>query len=241
MDTGASTELYTSLNTTPVSRAQQVYEILRDQLLNGQITSRTRLSEIPLAKQHGVSRTPIREALARLQSDGLIARHDGGFFAVIPNLAELKDLYEFRVTLELRGISRAIEDTSIRHDPDILKEELDHWYELREDPPSPDPNFVVLDERFHGALSRASGNPVLTEALVAVNQKIRRVRMYDFLTVDRIDATINEHIEIVELTLAHQLNDAYRALHEHIGASMHVVLERAQRALTQMALHSGTF
>jgi DNA-binding GntR family transcriptional regulator len=65
--------------------------------------------------------------------------------------------------------------------------------------------------------------------------------MYDFLSEDRIEATIREHIEIVELTLAGKLDEAYVALYEHIGASMDVVLERAKRALTQMALHSGAW
>jgi DNA-binding GntR family transcriptional regulator len=246
MDTDPSTGRYTASTsadgrTTPVSRAEQVHLKLRDEVLNGRITPRTRLAEEPLARQHGVSRTPVREALTRLQADGLIERRDGAFFVVVPNLDELKDLYELRVTLELRGITRAIESASIRHDGEVLTAELGRWYVLRDTPPPPDPNFVVLDERFHAELSRASGNPALTEALVAVNERIRRVRMYDFLSADRIETTIAEHVEIAELTLAGKLDEAYLALYEHIGASMDVVLARAQRALTQMALHSGAW
>ena len=243
MDTDPSTTLYTAgpTGSAPVSRGEQVHQRLRDDVLNGRITPRTRLAEEPLARQHGVSRTPVREALTRLQADGLIERRDGAFFVVVPNRDELRDLYELRVTLELRGITRAIESSSVRHDKDVLTAELGRWYELRADPPTPDPNFVVLDERFHAELSRASGNPAITEALVAVNQRIRRVRMYDFLSEDRIEATIAEHIQIVERTLAGKLDEAYVALYEHIGASMDVVLERAERALTQMALHSGAW
>lgn len=248
MDTEPSTSLYTAASSgdgptrsAPLSRAEQVHQRLRDDVLNGRITPRTRLAEEPLARQHRVSRTPVREALTRLQADGLIERRDGAFFVVVPNLDELKDLYELRVTLELRGITRAVESSAIRHDREVLSVERGRWYELWERPPVPDPSFVVLDERFHAELSRASGNPALTEALVAVNQKIRRVRMYDFLSEDRVEATIAEHIEIVELTLADKIEEAYVALYEHIGASMDVVLERAKRALTQMALHSGAW
>lgn len=248
MDTDPSTTLYTAgsgddgpTKTAPVSRAEQVHQRLRDDVLNGRVTPRTRLAEEPLARQHGVSRTPVREALTRLQADGLIERRDGAFFVVVPNLDELRDMYELRVTLELRGITRAIESSAVRHDRDVLTRELGRWRELRANPPAPDPNFVVLDERFHAELSRASGNPALTDALVAVNQKIRRVRMYDFLSEDRVQATIAEHIDIVELAIAGKLDEAYVALYEHIGASMDVVLERAKRALTQMALHSGAW
>jgi DNA-binding GntR family transcriptional regulator len=212
---------------------------LREEVMGGFVTPRVRLGEERLAQRYGVSRTPVREALARLATDGLIERRDNGFYVTTPNLTELKDLYELRVTLELRGITRALEDLKIRHDPQIIATELAEWQKLRANPPVSDPLFVVLDERFHVALSAASGNPALTDALVAVNQKIRRVRMYDFLSEDRIESTIAEHIEILELVRDGELDLAYRALYEHVGGSLTVVLRRAERALTQMALHSG--
>ncbi|MBR8743121.1 GntR family transcriptional regulator [Nocardiopsis sp. MG754419] len=224
---------------TAVSRRDRVYALMREEVLSGRVTPHTRLGEVRLAALFGVSRTPVREALARLHSDGLVERRDQGFYVTVPNLPELRDLYELRVTLELRGIARAIEDPGVRHDPAVLVAERERWEKLRAEPPAPDPSFVLLDEEFHAALSRASGNGALTESLVSVNQRIRRVRMYDFLTEDRITSTIDEHIGIVEHLLADELDAAHRALHDHVGASMEVVLERAQRALTRMALHTG--
>ncbi|MBB5494274.1 GntR family transcriptional regulator [Nocardiopsis metallicus] len=224
-----------------LSRRDRVYALMREEVLSGRVTPHTRLGEVRLAERFGVSRTPVREALARLHSDGLVERRDNGFYVAVPNLAELRDLYELRVALELRGIARAIEDRAIRHDPRILVAELERWEKLSADPPEPDPSFVLLDEEFHAALSRASGNGALTESLISVNQRIRRVRMYDFLTEDRITSTISEHLQIVEHLRADELDAAYRALHEHVGASMEVVLERAQRALVQMALHSDLY
>ncbi|MFI6578342.1 GntR family transcriptional regulator [Nocardiopsis sp. NPDC050513] len=238
MDTPMYTRPGPGSDGTATSRRDRVYALMREEVLSGRIGPHTRLGEVRLAERFGVSRTPVREALARLHSDGLVERRENGFYATVPNLAELRDLYELRVTLELRGIARAIEDPTVVHDPGILAAELERWEKLRADPPAPDPSFVLLDEEYHAALSRASGNRALTESLVSVNQRIRRVRMYDFLTEDRITSTISEHIQIVEHLLARELDCAYRAMHDHVGASMEVVLERAQRALTQMALHS---
>ncbi|KAA9162574.1 GntR family transcriptional regulator [Amycolatopsis acidicola] len=239
------TPLYTHVDPPPADRGipqrERVYRLLREEVMNGRFSPRQRLGEVALAERFGASRTPVREALARLLSDGLIERRDHGFFVTVPNLRELRDLYELRVTLELRGIARAIEDPGLRHDAEILSAELEHWYRMRQAPPEPDPQFVVLDEQFHAALSRSSGNPALTETLVGVNQRIRRVRMYDFLTADRISSTITEHIQIAELVLDGELEPALRALHEHVGESMAVVLERAQRAWSAMSLHSGAF
>ncbi|WP_328315621.1 GntR family transcriptional regulator [Streptomyces sp. NBC_00388] len=215
----------------------EVYARLRAAVLDGAYGPRERLAESRLAGRFGVSRTPVREALARLLADGLIERGDGGFFVTIPNLTQLRDLYELRITLELRGIDRAVEDSSLRHDPAVITAELERWYAMRGRPPAADPRFVVEDERFHAELSRACGNPALTDALVAVNERIRRVRMYDFLTPDRIGTTITEHIEIMEFVRDGRLADGYRALQAHVGDSMAVVMERARRAMTQMALH----
>ncbi|WP_227014494.1 MULTISPECIES: GntR family transcriptional regulator [Nocardiopsis] len=220
------------------SRRDRVYALISEEVLSGRTGPRTRLGEVRLAERFGVSRTPVREALARLHSDGLVERRENGFYATVPNLAELRDLYELRVTLELRGIARATEDPGVRHDPAILAVELERWRGLRADPPPPDPSFVLLDEEYHAALSRASGNGALTESLVSVNRRIRRVRMYDFLTEDRITSTIDEHIGIAEHLVAGELDAAYHAMYEHVGASMEVVLERARRALTQMALYA---
>lgn len=116
-----------------------VYGRLRAAVLDGEFGPRERLAEMRLAARFGVSRTPVREALARLLADGLIERGDGGFFVTIPNLTQLRDLYELRVTLELRGIARAIDDPSVRHEPGVLKAELERWYAMRERPRTPTP------------------------------------------------------------------------------------------------------
>ncbi|BBC36244.1 hypothetical protein SGFS_075380 [Streptomyces graminofaciens] len=238
-------QLYTHSDTSPDAVAppapslrEAVYAKLHAAVLDGEFGPRERLAEMRLAARFGVSRTPVREALARLASDGLIEHGDGGYFVTIPSLTRLKDFYELRITLELRGIARAIEDPSIRHDPAVIATELDRWYAMREQPPTPDTRFVAQDERFHAELSRASGNPALTDALVAAGERGRRVRMYDFLTQDRVKATVTEHIEIMELVRAGHLDAAHHALHAHLGDSTAAVLEHAQRAMTQMALHA---
>ncbi|QEU70769.1 GntR family transcriptional regulator [Streptomyces nitrosporeus] len=220
------------------SLRESVYAKLRAAVLDGGFGPRERLAETRLAARFGVSRTPVREGLARLLADGLIEHGDDGLFVTVPSLAQLKDFWELRVTLELRGIVRAEEDSCLRHDRAVLTAELERWYAMRERPPAPGPRFVVEDERFHAELSRASGNPALTAALVAAGERVRRVRMYDFLTEARVGAAIAEHIEIMEHVRDGRLGEGHRALRAHVGGSMAVVTERAQQAMTQMALHA---
>ncbi len=218
-----------------VSLREQVYHRLRDEILNGRVSPRERLTEPKLSKAFEVSRTPVREALSRLLSDGLVERTDFGYAVVVPSLEDLRNLYELRITLELRGIARAIENPQVRHDDALLRAELARWDEMRDVVPDPDPSFVLRDEGFHQVLSRASGNAQLTDALVTVNQKIRAVRMHDFVEEDRITATIDEHREILALVIERRLPESLTALHKHVGESLEVVMERATHAMARMA------
>lgn len=203
----------------------------------GEFPLHTRLVEDRIAAELGVSRTPVREAMRRLLSDGLVTRIDGAYFASIPDLVGLRDLYELRTTLELRGVTRALESAAIRHDPALLEPLRDEWREMWHDRPEPAADFVVMDEDFHVTLLRSAGNDTLTQTLESVNARIRPVRMYDYLTEERIELTISQHLEVVEAVLAGRLEDAARSLSRHVGESMDVVEKRAAHALTQMTLN----
>jgi len=220
-------------------RREQVYRDLRQRILMGEFPTRMRLAEERLAALLEVSRTPIREALVRLHADRLL-RHDpdGGYYVAEPDLAGLRDLYELRIALELHGLQRAHEE-SVTHDTAILEPLRDLWQALREDPPAPDAQFVEVDEGFHVALNHAAGNRVLTEMLETVNARIRPVRMYDFLTPDRIEETIEQHLDIVEAVLAGDVELAVKELRRHVGVSLEVVERRAAHAITQMVVHGG--
>lgn len=228
---------------------EKVYRELREQIMSGQLSAHARLVEGRLCEALGVSRTPLREALVRLHSDGIVTRRDDGYYPMFPDLDSIRDLYELRVTLELRGIARHLEntentehtemsgDSGLRFDRALLESVRERWLELKADPPDPSPDIVQLDQQFHLDLSTAAGNPALTRALATVNSQIRLVRMYDYQSMDRVHATVAEHLEIVERTLDGDLAGALAALHAHVGDSLAVVEERAARAITAHALH----
>ncbi len=215
---------------------QLVRERLTRMVLTGALPAQERLGEEGLAQALGVSRTPVREALARLHAERLVDRYaDGGYHVAELDLDGLRDLYELRTTLELRGLTRALEGFA-PPDPAVLEPLRDRWRALQRDLPAPDPTFVEVDESFHVALSRASGNHALADTLETVNHRIRPVRMHDFLTADRIEATAAEHLGVVEAVLAGDVPTAVERLRVHVGESMAVVERRAARAITYRAL-----
>lgn len=103
---------------TPVQRpralAEQVYQTLRQQLRAGAISAGSALQEVQLANQLGVSRTPVREALARLASEGLLATHGRSFTVPSLTLADVEDIYELRFLLEPAAIRRIAPHTADR-------------------------------------------------------------------------------------------------------------------------------
>ncbi|MFC8526607.1 GntR family transcriptional regulator [Nocardia sp. NPDC057227] len=239
---------------------EQVYDALRRDLAGGALPATERLREERLAAGYGVSRTPVREALARLLADGLVQRHADGLYPFRPRLDELDNLYELRIVLEARGLQRALPgpagviaaaegraagasrtdapldagETSAtlpRHDLTEVRAELAVWQLLRDDPPEPGPALVAADERFHLTLLRAAGNPALADALHTVYERVRPVRTMDLPNPERIAVMTAEHITVAEHLLAGDLDAALRALTTHIDTSRAHVRLRAEQAM----------
>ena len=220
----------------PESLRDRVYVDLGKKLMTGELDTRTRLVESQLCDVLNVSRTPLREALVRLHADGMLERRQDGYYPVALDIAGVRDLYELRIIIELRGITRILENEELTYDKDALAALRIEWKELEARPPKPEADMVLLDESFHLELSKASGNMAMVATLDNLNRRIRLIRMYDFVTAERVTATIEEHLEILDLLLDDELIAGSKALHNHIGASFEVVERRAIRALTARTL-----
>lgn len=233
--------MYTAPYATEVSRAERAFSNLKARILAGEFALGQRLGETRLAEMLGVSRTPIREALHRLHADGLVTRHpEGGFLPYVPDIAMMRPLYEARIGLELLALRRpsALGTVHAHADLEALRDE---WAALGKDEPEPSPDFVVLDESFHLALASAGGNPVVVDLLRSVNERIRIVRMQDFLTAERVSQTISQHLGIVEAVLCDDVLLAVACFEQHLSESLAVVEERAMRAISRMiAAKEGT-
>ncbi len=161
-------------------------------------------------------------------------RHpEGGYRPKPPILSGIRELYEVRRGLELMAVNRP-RLHGIAHDHSILEHIRDEWGSLVEDPPDPDPGFVLADEAFHLGIAEAAGNQALVELLGHVNQRIRVVRMQDFMAVERIAATVEQHLDIVTALINRDLDGAATALANHLAESMSVVETLASRALSRM-------
>ncbi|MEM7342579.1 MAG: GntR family transcriptional regulator [Actinomycetota bacterium] len=214
-----------------LSLAAEAYAALKHRLLIGDFRLGARLAETALAEQLEMSRTPIREALSRLHTEGLLVRQpDGGFMPAAPDLHTISELYEVRRSLEMTALNRG------RHDLAQLTHLRSEWVAMATPATDDDcsPEFVVHDEDFHLRLATASGNEALAGLLASVNERIRIVRMHDFLTVDRVADTISEHTAILDALIDADGATAVARLSDHLEISEHVVEQRAAVALSRM-------
>jgi DNA-binding GntR family transcriptional regulator len=222
--------------TRGATQADRVYSDLRERLLRGDMPVGRRLVEQQLAEEFETSRTPVREALRRLEGDGHIVRdRGGGMCPATPSVKSMRELYEVRVALEELCARRAA-SSGDRGRIEAIEQDwraLDvAWHDTRALPRGPD--FVYADEGFHRALAGASGNDVAESLLGDLNDRIRVLRIYDFTTDDRIGATIAEHLEIVRCVLARDADAAAAFMRAHVQRSALVVRERVGFALARM-------
>jgi DNA-binding GntR family transcriptional regulator len=227
--------VYTDPHAAGALRSDRVYAQLKRMLLMGEFALNVRLGEERIAASVGVSRTPVREALMRLHAEGLVQRApDTGYLPAVPDVALMRHRYDARIGLELQAMYGPARRGG-HHDLGVLEVLRDEWRVLVTDEPEPDPAFVMLDEAFHVTLAEAAGNPVLADLLRQLNERIRVVRMQDFLTSERIGETIAEHLGIVDAVLAGDLADAERRFALHVGHSIAVVEDRVTKAIARMA------
>lgn len=219
-----------------VSRAERVYHEIRDRLLRGDFPVGRRLVELQLAAEHGTSRTPIREALRRLEGDGHLERDpSGGLRPAVPSVREMRELYDVRVALEELVVSRA----ATAGDAAALDALHADWSALTGDwrdgrASLRGPDFVHADEDFHRRVAAASGHETAERLLRDVNDRIRIVRIHDFTSDERIDATLAEHAEILDAIRAGDPDAAVAFMRAHVLRSALVVRDRVGIALARM-------
>lgn len=197
--------------------AQKIYTELRDKILNFEIQPNFRLTETELATHFDVSRTPIREALQRLETEGLLTiRPKQGCFVRAMDLHEFTDYYQIRVNLEMLSLETACTNMS----DEALKKLCKIWEKSPSTESDTDAEYVAnLDETFHLALAEGGGNRVLLKLLTDINNRIRIVRRLDFTDSERILKTFNEHYSILQHLLRRDLKSAKNEMMHHIKKS----------------------
>lgn len=193
--------------------AGQHYGRLRDDILAGTFTSGALLQETTLAGTYGVSRTPMREALARLEQDGLLERAPRGYRIRAGTPQDVLDIYDARIALESVAVSSAAVRAS---DMEIARLALlhDEGLELKDPVAS-----RQAHSRWHREMWAAAHNPTV---LTLLERLTAQLRIYDQPGVEKpsdLERSQLEHTQIMEHLAARDGQAAASSLSEHLRRS----------------------
>ncbi len=193
---------------------EEIAASLRDRILAGEFKAGEQLRQDGLAADYGVSRIPVREALRRLEAEGLVAiePHKG---AVVSGLepAEIRELFEMRALLEAELIRLAVprltaadvaeaEAALNAYEAGLAAGRVEDW--------------GGLNWRFHGALYRAAGRPRWIEQVQALNLQTDRFIRLQLALTGALDRARSEHLAILTLARAGEADDAAALVRRHI-------------------------
>ena len=215
-----------------MTKAEIAYDLVREQVLRGDLVPGAVIPQAALARELGVSTTPLREALRRLMTEGLVeldAHRDARVTRL--TLEEARDLIEIRRSLDPLAAGLAAERRT-REDLALIRQAAEELRPLRTDPATAE---LLTHRRFHVAIYTASHNQLLVQNLDGLWDKAdryRRLALEDGRTEADLDRTHSEHRALVDAIAAGDSATATTVMLAHVEASLGA---RAVARLTSVA------
>jgi len=207
------------MSTAVLSRADAVYEQLKRDIAEFKLVPGDRFSENEISERLGVSRTPVRQALTRLQHEGYVTVMFRSGWRVLPfDFMQFEQLYDLRMVLETTAVRRICEDGT-RVDRALLDELAAIWLVSPERRSSDMAQVSKWDEDFHYKIVTAAGNAEMARVHRDVTERIRIIRRLDFTKQARIEATYEEHAKILRAIQRKRGDAAAMLLRAHIETS----------------------
>ena len=204
--------------------SDRAYSRLREQILDGELAPGAVLGEVEQSTRLGVSRTPLREALARLTSDGLVSTHSGrGVVVTDVDLGRIGELFEVRSALEEQAARLAAR----RRDPAVfeaLRGEFLLAHELLENDDPAKHDYYALVARLDAAIDEAAQNPLLVSTLAGVRTHVARIRRLSHDDPERLREAAREHLVIVDAIVDGSESLAAHATQLHLYRSLKNIL-----------------
>lgn len=198
-----------------ISIADQIFEQLEHDILSGKYARGEILSELRLSNELGVSRTPVREAIRRLEQENILQEAGRGVVVVGISREDMLDMYTIRLQLEGVAARRAAEritDEELKEMKDAV--DLQRFYLGREGNDNSE-QIRSLDSRFHDLLYRSSGSKAFYDVLWPLHKKITKYRTASVRKHGRAMQSVGEHEAIYLALAAHDGDRASEAVTHH--------------------------
>jgi DNA-binding GntR family transcriptional regulator len=200
-----------------------VFESLREAIISGRLHPGQHLMEIQLAEELGVSRTPVREAIRKLELEGLVLMipRKGAYVAGI-SMKDIADVFEIRRALE--GLAaRLAAERSTEPELEEMERILIKTAELAEQEKVEE--IIVWDIKFHESLFKAAHNERLQSMGANLREQVQRFRTSSLHHAGRLKIAQEEHRKIVEAISERESEKAQNRAYEHIESAENSLME----------------
>ncbi len=205
------------------SRVDGAYEWLLEEITGFRIRSGSPLSESRIAGQLGISRTPVREALQRLEKEGLVKRTDNARFAVSQlTTTEVNDACDLLEVLDTY-VCRKAASTLTEADIALLRQSIDEM--TRAAAADDRVSWSAADLAFHRLVNSIAGNQLVAETVKETRRRIQRFWLRATSLQQRLQACSREHLVLAEAMIAQDYEAIEPAVKEHIGHMRQRILE----------------
>lgn len=203
-----------------------VYEELKRQILVGEIAPGTRMMEVDLAEEMGVSRTPVREAIRKLEKEGLVTIEPRrGAYASDISIKDILDVLEVRQTLEGMAASLAARKVTEEEKQDFIRANAAYKAAILSGNTD---EIIKNDEYFHQLIVNYSDNKTLTQLLSQVQELALRFRYIYYDDFSRYERMPKEHEEIEEAILSGDIAKAKIVAEEHVAHLKEFVIKHGE-------------
>ena len=203
----------------PSNLSSSIVATLKEQIIQWHYPPEHRLTEAELCEKFGVSRSPVREALRVLASDGFVKKlPNRGYVVRQYNIGEIEELYDVRLALELYAVERLATTGPLNeHDQDDMHKLKRTWTGLLNGSSHKKAEELArLDTLFHETIAHAAGNKTLLRHLRAINERLMLFRMMDFDKAERAESTCRQHLEVLKRIAAKDASGARAAMQRNI-------------------------
>ena len=204
-----------------ISLADQVFDHLENDILSGKYQRGEILTESKLSAELGVSRTPIREALRRLEQEHIIEESGKGSVVIGITEKDLEDIFMIRKSLECQVAALAAKNRTEEQLKQLREAlEFQEFYLNKNDPDQ----IKLMDSRFHETLYKLSGSTAFYDTLVPLHKKIQKYRRASVTNSSRAEASVAEHRKIYEAIESQNTALAAKYASEHVeNAYKHIM------------------
>lgn len=194
-----------------MSRKEEAYTYLKEQILSGKLLPETPISELQVSKTLEISRTPIREAIRDLESEGLLVTYPSrGAFVASISPYDMEEIYELRILLETWALEKSIgritdQELASMEEEFQTAHKADDWQTLHE-----------ADRDLHRLITERAGSRRLMAFLDTLNAQIERIRRISSKEPERSERSFEEHMEIIRCIRSRDLEKSKDALKRHL-------------------------